>query len=200
MNQSNDNQGDSKGSSKPPAEWIKSLETLLERIDPKDTEQALQDMEAFVEGDATWAEVQGLPKQMLFDMAEQAYLKFRGGRLEEAKAIFHGLSLLDHTIAYFHTALGAIYQKEKNFFDALAQYTLALELDPQDITAYANRGEVYYMMDMPEDAIKDFDQANGLDNEKKDPWANRARFLKQKLIKELKELEGKETSHGNQPN
>ena len=173
----------------PPAEWIEALNELVARIEPKDTEKALEDMKEFVEGDATWAETQGIPKQMLFDIAEQAYLKFKGGRLKEAKDLFKGLCLLDHTVAYFHTGLGAVYQKEQQYFDALAEYTVAIELDPGDITAYVNRGEVYYHMGLDEQPLEDLDQAIALDPEGKDPWANRARFLKKKIEDELAELE-----------
>lgn len=168
-----------------PPEWLAALKDLLDRIDPKDSEKALKDMEAFVEGDATWREVQGIPKKMLFDMAEKAYLKFKGGRLEEAKKLFIGLSLLDHTIAYFHTAMGAIYQKEQKYFDALAEYTVAIELDPQDITAYVNRGETYYLMGLDEQPLLDLEAAIRLDPGGKDPWANRARFLQKKILSEM---------------
>lgn len=168
-----------------PPEWLTSLKELLDRIDPKDTERALKDMEAFVFGEATWREVQGIPKQMLFDIAEQAYLKFKGGRLEEAGQLFKGLSLLDNTIAYFHTALGAIYQKEQKYFDALAEYTVAIELDPKDITAFVNRGETYYLMGLDEQPLEDLEAAIQLDPESKDPWANRARFLKKKILAEM---------------
>jgi len=171
------------------SDWLKSLNELLERIDPQDSEMALKDMEAFVDGDATWAEVQGLPQQMLFDMAEQAYLKFQGGRLKEAAEIFRGLTILDHTVAYFHTGLGAIYQKEEKYFDAVAEYTVAIELDPEDITAYVNRGEVYYRMGLQDQPLEDLEAAIKLDPEGKDPWANRARFLKNKISAEIAEGE-----------
>lgn len=173
----------------PPAEWVQAINEIVARIDPKDCEQALQDLESYMEGDATWAETQGIPKKMLFDIAEQAYLKFKGGRLEEAKALFRGLCWLDHTVAYFHTGLGAIYQKEQNYFDALAEYTVAIEIDPEDITAYVNRGEVYYLMGLQDQPLEDLDQAIQLDPKGKDPWANRARFLKKKILQEIAECE-----------
>lgn len=173
----------------PPEEWIEALKQVVAKINPAHSEQAVKDMEAFFEGDTTWAQVQGIPKKALFDIAEQAYLKFKGGRLDEAKALFRGLCLMDHTVAYFHTGLGAIYQKEKQYFDALAEYTVAIELDPEDITAYVNRGETYYLMGLWERPLEDLNQAIALDPEAKDPWANRARFLKKKIEGELAALE-----------
>lgn len=172
----------------PPPEWIEAVKRVVAKINPKDCEQALKDMEAFFQGDAPWAEVQGIPKKMLFDIAEQAYLKFKGGRLDEAKVMFRGLCMMDHRVAYFHTGLGAIHQKEQQYFDALAEYTVAIELDPEDITAYANRGETYYLMGLWEKPLEDLDKAVALDPKGKDPWANRARFLKKKIEGELASL------------
>lgn len=168
-------------------EWLGALNELLERIDPKDAEQALKDLEEFIEGDKTWAEVQGIPQQLLFDIAERGYLKFKSGRLKEAESLFKGLSMLDHKTAYFHTALGAIYQKQENYLDALAEYTVALELDPEDITALVNRGEVYYLVGYVDEPLQDFAMALKVDPEGKDPWGNRARFLKKRLELELEE-------------
>ncbi len=172
-----------------PQDWLLALNDLISKIDPQDARQAFEDVEAFVESDVTWAEVQGLPQQMLYDMAEQAYLKFKGGRTEEAKQIFKGLTLLDHTVAYFHTGLGAVYQKEANYFDAVAEYTVAIELDPADITAYVNRGECYYQMGLEDMPLKDFSEAIRLDPQGKDPWANRARFLKKNIEAHIAQCE-----------
>jgi len=174
-------------SAAPVPEWMGVFNELMERIDPKDAQQALQDIEKFIEGDTTWAEVQGIPQQLLFDIAERGYLKFKSGRLKEAESLFRGLSMLDHKTAYFHTALGAIYQKQDNYLDALASYTVALELDPQDVTALVNRGEVYYLVGYVKEPLQDFEAAIQIDPSGKDPWANRARFLKKRLEAELAE-------------
>ncbi len=165
--------------------WFQSLSQLVDKIDPKDSEKALKDLEGFIEGDATWAEVQGIPQQMLFDIAEKGYLKFKSNRLPEAERVFKGLCMLDHKTGYYHTALGAIYQKQEKFLDALAEYTVAVELDPEDVTAHVNRGEVYYMLGLDQEPLTDFDAAIKLDPQGKDPWANRARFLKKQIEAEL---------------
>lgn len=178
------------GSSGPP--WLNALGELLDKIDPKDSEKALKDLEEFINGDFTWAQVQGIPQQMLLDVAERGYLKFKGGRLKDAEIIFKGLSILDHKTAYYHTALGAIYQKQENYLDALAEYTVAVELDPEDVTAYVNRGEIYYLLGLEDEPLQDFDSAIKLDPEGKDPWANRARFLKKQVLDELAEIKAAE--------
>jgi Flp pilus assembly protein TadD len=167
---------------KPTPEWVKAFEGLVKSIDPRDAEQAIQDLEEFIFGDATWAKVQGIPQQTLYDVAERGYLKFQSGRFREAEIIFKGLSLVEHKTAYYHTALGAIYQKQQKFFEALTEYTVAIELDPNEITAYVNRGEIYFRMGAENLPQKDFDQAIKLDPQGKDPWANRARFLRKQLL------------------
>ena len=180
------------GSSTESPPWLNALGELLDKIDPKDSEKALKDLEEFINGDSTWADVQGIPQQMLLDVAERGYLKFKGGRLKDAEIIFKGLSILDHKTAYYHTALGAIYQKQENYLDALAEYTVAVELDPEDTTAYVNRGEIYYLLGLEEEPLQDFESAIKLDPDGKDPWANRARFLKKQVLEELAEIKANE--------
>lgn len=171
-----------------PPEWIQSLEDLLEQIDPEDAKRGVKDFESFLAGEMTWAEVQGLPKAMLFQMAERAYLQFKSGRFKEAEEIFKALCIFDHKTAYYHTALGAIYQKQQQLFDAVAEYTVAIELDPEDVTAYVNRGEVYASMGFQEQPLQDFEEAIKRDPGNRDPWANRARFLKKQLLDEINEI------------
>jgi tetratricopeptide (TPR) repeat protein len=165
--------------------WFDTLSKLMDRIDPKDSERAFKGVEDFVEGDLTWAQVQGVPQQLLFDIAEKGYLKFKSNRYKEAEGIFKGLCMLDHKTAYYHTALGAIYQKQENYLDALAEYTVAIEMDSEDVTAYVNRGEVYYLLGLDEEPLQDFEAAIKLDPQGKDPWANRARFLLKQIRAEL---------------
>ena len=180
-------------SSSPP--WLSALGELLDKIDPKDSEKALKDLEEFINGDSTWAQVQGIPQQLLVDVAERGYLKFKSSRFKEAEILFKGLSILDHKTAYYHTALGAIYQKQENYLDALAEYTVAAELDPEDTTAYANRGEIYYLLGLEAEPLQDFESAIKLDPEGKDPWANRARFLKKQLLEEIAEIDAAEAAN-----
>lgn len=168
-----------------PPEWFNSLSKLLDKIDPKDSDRAMKELEEFSEGDLTWAQVQGVPQQLLFDIAEKGYLKFKSGRLKEAEGIFKGLCMLDHKTAYYHTALGAVYQKQENYLDALAEYTVAIEMDPEDVTAYVNRGEVYYLVGSDDLPLEDFQSAIKLDPQGKDPWANRARFLMKQIQAEM---------------
>ena len=42
---------------------------------------------------------------------------------------------------------------------AIEPYNKAIRLDPQDASAYYNRGTAYYLLDQPKRAFQDFDQA-----------------------------------------
>lgn len=168
-------------------EWLNKFIATLDSIKPEEAEKALKLVERFVEGEITWAELQALPPQTLFQMAEFGYMQFQRGKLKEAETIFKGLSVLDHKRTYYHSILGAIYQRMNKLADALAEYTVALEMDPQNIACYVNRGEIYYQCGYIDEPLEDFEKAILLDPQAKDPWANRARFLKNILIQESKQ-------------
>ncbi len=99
--------------------------------------------------------------------------------------IFKGLSVLNDEDPYYHTMLGAIYQRQEKWGDALAEYTIAIEINPQDITAYVNRGEIYYKMGYLEEPLEDFEKAIALDKTEKNPWAIRAKHLKEIVLREV---------------
>lgn len=168
-------------------EWLDQFRKSLENIRPEEAEKATQLVERFIEGEITWAELQGVPPQLLFQMAEYGYLQFQRGKLAEAETIFKGLSVLDHKRAYHHAVLGAIYQKMDKLGDALAEYTVALEMDPKNLSSYVNRGEIYYRLGYVEEPLEDFERAIALDPQGKDPWANRAKFLKNLVLQESQE-------------
>lgn len=102
---------------------------------------------------------------------------FLEGRLEEARAIFEGLAVLDAKNPYVHSMLGAIYQRMQQYDLALLRFTTALELYASDMNALTNRGEVYLHLGRLQEAADDLRKAAALDPEKKHPSANRARLL-----------------------
>jgi len=102
---------------------------------------------------------------------------FSEGRLDEAKAIFEGLSVLDGRNPYVHSILGAIYQKQGKDDVAIARYTLALSLWDKDPNSLTNRGEIYLKLGRFNEAANDFKRAMDLDPNRKNPAANRARLL-----------------------
>jgi Tfp pilus assembly protein PilF len=105
------------------------------------------------------------------------YNFFRQGRLREATSIFEGLVVLDSLNPYIQGILGSIYQKQQQYELALIRYNNALSLNPDDISALANRGEIFLKLGKFQEAAKDLKRAIELDPAKKDGAANRARLL-----------------------
>lgn len=129
------------------------------------------------DGQLSLADLKGFSKKKLFQLAETGYVKFKYGRLSEAKEIFGGLAKIDHRNYYYHSVLGGIYQKEKNFVDAVVEYTQALRLYPKDTASLVNRGEIYLRHRNYKKAALDFRNAILLDATGRNLWANRARSL-----------------------
>lgn len=123
------------------------------------------------------ADIARIPRKNLQRLAEVAYLKYKYGRLDEAKEVFRGLARVDQTNYYYRSALGGIYQKLKKWIDAVANYTMALTLNPTDIASLVNRGEIYLRHEKYKMAAEDFRSAILLDRAGKNLWANRARSL-----------------------
>jgi tetratricopeptide (TPR) repeat protein len=105
------------------------------------------------------------------------YNFFNHGRLQEAKNIFEGLSLLDPDIPYVNCVLGAIYQRLGNGDLAILYYNHAINLFPLDIVALTNRAEIYLSEGKFLEAANDLKKVIELDPENKNPSANRARML-----------------------
>ncbi len=176
---------------KNPEQWKKNNErlsqfiALLDSIDPKQTEELAQQIEKFIQGEINWAQLKGISPTHLFKMAEFGHLQFKRGKFKEAELVFKGLSGLDHRQPYYHLVLGAIYQRQSKWLDALTEYSTALFFDPKQVAAYANRGEVWYKVQNNEEALNDLNSAIVLDPASKNSWAVRARFLKKKIEEEI---------------
>ena len=54
----------------------------------------------FLEDRISLAELQGVSREQLFQLAEAGHIRFKHGRLDEAQKIFQGLIVLDHRNAY----------------------------------------------------------------------------------------------------
>lgn len=132
---------------------------------------------AFLEDRLSIAELKGMSRPQLYQLAEAGYVKFKHGRLEEAHKIFQGLILLDHRNAYFHSMMGAVHQKKDRPVEAIMEYTQALKLNPKDISSFVNRGEIYLRHKNYKKAAEDFRGAILLDMSGINLWANRARSL-----------------------
>jgi len=77
--------------------------------------------------------------------------------------------------------MGSILQRQKRFGEAVAEYSEAVKLNPNDIVSLTNRGEIYMQHKLFDDAVSDFDKAIALDPKKENKWASRARVMKMQV-------------------
>lgn len=70
----------------------------------------------------------------------------------------------DPHVAHAHYNRGLAYQDRNDFDSALADYTVAIRLNPTDFKAHNNRGNVYRARGQWDRAIADFDEALRLDS------------------------------------
>src|SRR3972149_5935546 len=109
------------------------------------------------------------------------------GRLQDASIMLEGLVLLDEGNPYLHMLLGSICQRQDHNEEAVAHYTAAIELFPQDITSLANRGEIFLRMGKLKDSAEDLKAAIDLDPDGQHPCGNRARLLATLVYEALQE-------------
>lgn len=106
------------------------------------TEQDIIDSIAgVVAGDLTLAELEGVDAEELYQYADLGYDAYEQGRYDEAATVFAGLTAYDPTDAYFSAMRGAIAQKQGAFVDAVDHYRAALQVEPENLYAWANLGE-----------------------------------------------------------
>lgn len=99
-------------------------------------------LRAFIRGECTWAEVEGLTFERARGIAQLGCDLAAAGRLEEARVIFSGLFAMNPNDAGVAAALGTVLHKLGRFDEALAAYAEALAVDPKNPVALANRGEL----------------------------------------------------------
>ncbi len=159
----------------------KQLEEALKGVPKEKLETAKKEAEKLLEGDLSWADMSQYTPEKLHQIAESGYEKFKIGQYEAAEKIFRGLTVLDTENYYYHQMLGAVFQRQEKWAEALVEYSIAIEINPRDIVSLTNRGEVYVKIGVLDLAHQDLDQAMGLDPKNEDRWANRARMLKEQI-------------------
>lgn len=136
-----------------------------------------ENMKKFVERKGTLAQLMGITIDQTYALAEYAYTLFQQGRIREARQIFEALVIQNPIDGYMHFMLGAIYWKMDMPEEAVEEYGTAITLDPKNIAAYTNRGEILLQHGEFEDALEDLKTAIELDKKGDDPFALRARAL-----------------------
>jgi tetratricopeptide (TPR) repeat protein len=102
---------------------------------------------------AKWtAEEIRLVSELGYSLAEQ-------GRIDEAIALFEGLSALAPATAYFQAALGSLYLRDNQPEKALKHLQSAVTFDAKDLFSLVNRGEALLRIGKTEPALRDLRQA-----------------------------------------
>lgn len=107
-------------------------------------------LKAFARGEATWAEVEGMSFEQAKAIAQVGCELAAAGRYEEARVLFEGLVAGNPKDSASRAALGTVYQKLGRVQEAIAEYNAALERDPHNPVALANRGELYLRQNNPQ--------------------------------------------------
>jgi len=174
----------------------------IETVDIEEIKTPFEDTEnikKFILGEMTWGQLHGITMEEAYAMAELGYIQFEQGRYGEAQSIFEGLVITNPYDAYFHAMLGAIYARKDMQEEAAEEYTIAIELDPENISAYVNRAEILLQHGEFEIAMEDLRNAIKLDHKGEDPSGLRARALAgatAAIIEEILAQRDKEGSEG----
>lgn len=167
-------------------QFFKQLEEQLKGVPQEELERGNKKIRDYIEGKIGWAELFNFTPEMLYQMAEFGYMQFKQGRYHDAERVFKVLTVLDWNNHYYHSMMGSILQRQKRYGEAIAEYTQAIELFPQDVIALTNRGEIFLLHNLLEEAEVDFKKAVAQDPKKENKWANRARMLLSQLEKRRK--------------
>jgi tetratricopeptide (TPR) repeat protein len=144
---------------------------------PDRTKHLAELLHRFATNKISIADVARFPRKKMYRLTEIGHTKLKYGRFEEARDIFTALAKVDHKNYYYRSALGGVYQKMKKWIESLANYTIALKLNPRDSASLVNRGEIFLRHDKFKKAAEDFRSAILTDKVGKNLWANRARSL-----------------------
>jgi Flp pilus assembly protein TadD len=131
----------------------------------------------YMKGELTLRELMAYNAPEMLQMAIMGFQLYEQGKYQEARTIFHGLCDLEPKEAYYRIALGAIFLAEDNLENAEGCLNQAIKINPKELAAYVNRGEVYLKLGRVLEAAQDFKKATELDPQNKDPLTARARLL-----------------------
>ena len=162
----------------------------LKTIPREEKQKNVENFKKYLNGEMTWGELRHITKRMQREIARVAYLKFQMKDYAGADTLFKGLAITDHTNWYYRAALGAIYQKQKMYEDAVAEYTVALGLKENEISCLVNRGECFMWLGRLEEARVDCNVAVQAQVAAGNPWQMRSKILV-KRIEMLEKGEGK---------
>lgn len=163
-------------------ELKKKLEDYLKSLPEDKKKQNIETVQKFLSGEITWAEVRHVPRALLKQIARVAYFKYKEGDLNLAEILFKGLAIVDHHNWYYRAALGTIFQKQQQFDQAIEEYNLVLQIEPNEVTSLVNRGICYAKLKDFDAALEDLSAVSQLDLDMNHPWVKKARMISHAIL------------------
>lgn len=157
------------------------LEDALKKVPADQLGAAKKEADKLLAGDLSWADLSKYTPERLMQIAELGFNQFKIGQYDSSERLFKGLTVIDPDNYYFHQMLGATFQRKDKYPEAILEYSVAADLNPNDLVSITNRGEVYFKLGIFEMAGLDFEKAIALDPKGEDKWANRARMLREQI-------------------
>lgn len=148
----------------------------------EEKQKSFEAVKKFVEGEVTWAEIRNIPKRLLKALAGYGYDKYKKGELDKAEKLFKGLAVIDHTNWYYRSALGSIFQKQKLFEEAADEYSLAIELNENEVSNFLRRGQCYMQLEDWDAALEDFVMIRSMGLKDDSPWLKKANALAKTIL------------------
>jgi tetratricopeptide (TPR) repeat protein len=147
-------------------------------------------IQAWMRGDMSLKDLHAISGPEMLEMAVIGFNMYEQGKYEEARIIFEGLTSLDKNEPYYVTALGAVHLARENLETAMNCFNRAIVLNPKEIAAFVNRGEVYLRQGKVMEAARDFKTAVDLDPTGKNQLVHRARVLAAAALEAIESAQG----------
>jgi tetratricopeptide (TPR) repeat protein len=148
-------------------------------------------VEKWANGELNLQQLMALSGPEMLQMAIIGFRMYEQGKFSEAKTIFQGLVSLDPKEAYYLTALGAVYLAEDELDESLVYLDRSIAVNPKELAAFVNRGEVNLRLGKVLEAAQDFMKAVELDPTGKDPLTTRAKVLAAAALETIEAAQNK---------
>ncbi len=139
----------------------------------------------------TWAEAMGMTQAEAFGIAQSAYRFFEHGQRDKARQVMEGLVVANPQVGSFHALLGAMAGRMGDEVEAERCYSMAIKLEPQNLSARVNRAELRLKTGFLDQALEDLVQATKIDPQAKTVLGKRAWRLARVTSAALRELIGR---------
>jgi tetratricopeptide (TPR) repeat protein len=141
------------------------------------TQREQEAAEKLIRGEMTLGEFLGMPKEVLYQWANQGHQLLQAGSTQQALAIFQGLVAASPYDSVFHCQLAATYMTLERYDEAFDEFDQSLRFNSGNVDALVGRGEIYLRRGNVPAGLADFTQATQRDPELKRRSTQRARSM-----------------------